>query len=246
MGEKIIPKTIHYCWFGRGEMPELVKRCIKSWKEKLPDYQIILWNEDNFDVSSCLWTKTAYDAKKYAFVADYVRLKVLYEHGGIYLDTDIQMKKNFDDFLNQKMFLGFECNDVLSAGVIGCQPHESLILELLDYYNQGYTEEISMQNKSNALVMTQYLEQKYNLHRDNSEQIIAGYLHIYPKTYFNPRDFWGNWDLSKDTYCIHLYMGSWLPEKEQRKLQLRRNPLWLLLRRVYLQIKEIIRWVDKK
>lgn len=237
MLEKNIPKIIHYCWFGRGEMPELVKKCIKSWEKILSEYEFKLWNEDNFDIDSSEWTKSAYAAKKYAFVADYVRLKALYEYGGIYLDTDVQMKKSFNDLLHNRMFMGFECDDVLSAGVIGCHSEERFIQEFLQYYDKKFTEEISSASISNALVMTQYLEREYGLRRDNTEQIISDYLHIYPKTFFNPRDFWGNWDLSKHTYCVHLYMGSWLSEEEQRKLRLRRNPVWLFMRRIYLHIK---------
>ena len=109
----MIPKIIHYCWFGRGEMPKLIKKCIKSWKKFCPDYKIMLWNEDSFDINSTIWTKQAYEAKKYAFVADYVRLYALYNHGGIYLDTDQQLIKKIDCFTEHKAFMGF------IGGIIG-------------------------------------------------------------------------------------------------------------------------------
>ena len=103
----MIPKTIHYCWFGHGEMSPMMKKCIRSWKKYCPDYEIIEWNEDNFAIDSTVWTKEAYDAKKYAFVADYVRLKVLYEYGGVYLDTDQELIKPIDIFMRHQCFMGF-------------------------------------------------------------------------------------------------------------------------------------------
>lgn len=104
-----IPKVIHYCWFGHDPKPKLAEKCIKSWKKKCPDYKIIEWNEENFDISACpLYVRQAYEAKKWAFVTDYVRLKVVYEHGGIYLDTDVELKKNLDFLLNHKAYFGFE------------------------------------------------------------------------------------------------------------------------------------------
>lgn len=235
--EEKIPKILHYCWFGKSEYPSLVSKCIESWKKILPDYEFMLWNEETFDIESVKWTKDAYEAKKWAFVADYVRLKVLYEYGGIYLDTDIQMKKSFNDLLNQEIFLGFECDNVLSAGVIGCHKENKIIKLLLEYYDKPFDlENIMNLNMSNALAMTKELE-SYGLKTDNTEQFVLG-AHIYPKTYFNPRDYWGNWDMSKDTYCIHLYMGSWLSEGEQKKLAKRRNCLINNLRKFYLLIKK--------
>ena len=103
-----IPKTIHYCWFGRGEKPEIVKKCIDTWKDKLSDYEIIEWNEDNFDINQNDYVKEAYKAKKFAFVSDYVRVYALYNYGGIYLDTDVEVFKSFDDVLDNESFWGFE------------------------------------------------------------------------------------------------------------------------------------------
>ena len=103
-----IPKVIHYCWFGRGKLPKLAKKCIKSWKKYLPDYKIIEWNEDNFDINSNQYVREAYEAKKYAFVSDYVRLYALYNYGGIYMDTDVEVIKSLDEFLIHEAFSGFE------------------------------------------------------------------------------------------------------------------------------------------
>lgn len=114
MNTLTIPKTIHYCWFGKNDLPPLVKKCIKSWHKYLPDYEFKLWDEQSFDITSNKWCQEAYKQKKYAFVADYVRLKVLYEQGGIYLDTDIQLYKSLNPFLSNEAFMGFERDEILS------------------------------------------------------------------------------------------------------------------------------------
>lgn len=104
----MIPKIIHYCWFGRGEMPQLAKECIASWHKYMPDWEYKLWNEDNFDVNCTAYSREAYEAKKYAFVSVYVRLWVLCNEGGLYLDTDVEVFKPFDDLLCHRTFAGFE------------------------------------------------------------------------------------------------------------------------------------------
>ena len=131
----MIPKIIHYVWFGKNSYPELTKRCIESWKKYCPDYELKLWNEENFDLSDCQFAREAYEEGKYAFVADYVRLRVLYEYGGIYLDTDVEITKKLDEFLSRHAFLGFEDEKNISTGIMGCQKHNLLFGELVDYYN---------------------------------------------------------------------------------------------------------------
>ena len=112
-----IPKVIHYCWFGRGKMPKLAEKCIESWKKYCPDYEIVCLTEDNFDINCCSYVKEAYEAKKYAFVTDYVRLFVMYEYGGIYMDTDVELVKNLDDFLKNQAFSGFESSNSIPKQV---------------------------------------------------------------------------------------------------------------------------------
>ncbi|MEH7419501.1 capsular polysaccharide synthesis protein, partial [Neobacillus drentensis] len=113
--KNVIPKTIHYCWFGEKEKPELVKKCLNSWKETLPDYQIIEWNEKNFDINANKYVKEAYQSGKFAFVSDYVRVFVLYRFGGIYLDTDVEVFKPFDIFLHHSSFWGFEQENYIAT-----------------------------------------------------------------------------------------------------------------------------------
>lgn len=225
-----IPKIIHYCWFGGNKLPGTEAKCITGWKKKLKGYTFKLWNEQTFDIKSTEWTMAAYKDKKYAFVADYVRLAVLYEYGGIYLDTDVKLVKAFDDLLNQEAFMGFEDGVCVSCGVIAVKPHNKFIKELLDIYNSDnfiYEEH----KQANVKMVTEYLC-KYGLKRDNTEQYICG-IHIYPKTFFNPMDYFGNWDRSKDTYAIHLYSGSWLSKEEQNKLKRRKKPLRRLKKKIH-------------
>ena len=219
----MIPKIIHYCWFGGKELPPLITKCIKSWKEHLPDYEFKLRNEESFYINSSEWCKGAYQNKKYAFVADYVRLKALYEYGGVYLDTDEKMEKSLNPFVEKDVaFMGFEDGKVLSMGVMGFPPKHHLIAEFLEYYKQSFSMDIIRSNMANAVVVTNYLVEKYGLKSDNSEQLI-GDLHIYPRTYFNAMDFFGNWDRTSKTTTIHLYMGSWLSDTERQKLNRRKT-----------------------
>ena len=117
----MIPKKIHYCWFGKNPLPEQTKQYIETWKKYCHDYEIIEWNEDNFDINQNQYCKEAYEAKKWAFVSDYVRLKVLYDNGGIYMDTDIEVIKPLDDLLQYNWFAGFEAEDRIQTGVIGAE-----------------------------------------------------------------------------------------------------------------------------
>lgn len=233
-----IPKIIHYCWFGSKEIPEMEVKCIDTWKRKLKGYTFQLWNENNFDVQSSRWTYAAYKDKKYAFVADYVRLFALYEYGGIYLDTDIKVIKSFDNLLNQSAFMGFEDGVCISCGVIAVEPHNEFIKELLTIYDSDeYQYE---ENKTaNVKKVTETLR-KYGLKSDNSEQFVYG-IHIYPKTYFNPMDYFGNWDKTKNTYCIHLYSGSWLNLDEQNKLKRRKRWVARIKKRLRSAGRKIIK-----
>lgn len=209
-----IPKIIHYCWFGRGYMNDMILSCIDSWKKVLTDYEFILWNEDNFDINSNIYTKEAYESGKWAFVTDYVRLWALYNYGGIYLDTDVEILKPLDRFLKHSAFSGFENKYNIPTGIMGSCKGNIWIKYLLDYYknkrfindNGEYilvpnTKIITDMSKTKGLI----LNGKY--------QTIMDDVHIYPKCYFAPKSYiTGNIKLTKDTYCIHHFNGSWLGE----------------------------------
>lgn len=135
----MIPKIIHYCWFGGNSKPASVRKCIGSWKKFLPDYEIKEWNEDNFNLQESIpYVQEAYASKKWAFVTDYVRLIALYEQGGIYFDTDVEVFKSFDDLLLDKCFLGFESNDYICTATIGCEPKNEFIKSFIDSYNSRH------------------------------------------------------------------------------------------------------------
>ena len=131
-----IPKVLHYCWFGGAPKPKNIQNCIRSWKKYCPDYEIIEWNEQNFDVSQSLYTRQAYDARRWAFVADYARLKILYEQGSIYMDTDVELLRPLDDLLAYPAFFGFQHNNEVATGLgFGAEARSPVVKALLDDYD---------------------------------------------------------------------------------------------------------------
>ncbi|MFR1810092.1 MAG: glycosyltransferase family 32 protein [Terrisporobacter sp.] len=138
----MIPKVIHYCWFGHNEKPELVKRCIESWKKYCPDYEIKEWNEDNFDINICKFTEEAYNKKKWAFVSDFVRLYILYNYGGVYLDTDVELKESINEWMNNEGWLVFENENRINTG-LGCasiKNNEIIKIMLEDYHDRSFLD----------------------------------------------------------------------------------------------------------
>lgn len=218
-----IPKIIHYCWFGRVEKPKLAKKCIKSWKKFLPDYEIIEWNEDNFDINSNLYVKQAYEAKKYAFVSDYVRLYALYNYGGIYMDTDVEVLKSLDKFLQYEAFIGFESKQLCGTGIIGSEKKNLMIKEFLELYdNIKFINDDGSLNQTTNVSMITDLFTKYGVELNDTQQSIKG-MEIFPKTYFCPLNYGdGHTEFSKDTYTIHHFAGSWLSEDVQKNIKKRK------------------------
>lgn len=212
----MIPKIIHYCWFGRGEMPELAKRCIDSWHEHMPDYEYKLWNEDNFDVDAILYTKEAYDTKKYAFVSDYVRLWALEKEGGIYMDVDFKVYKPFDDLLHWNAFAGFEGSkhSPLMMGVIASQAHGEWAKEQLDYYCDRHfiKKDGSFDLTTNvSFVSSKMFEQGF---LQNGKEQDYKDLHIFPVDYFCPRQTTGEYLRTGNTYCESIGLNSWSEQKK--------------------------------
>lgn len=209
----LIPKIIHYCWFGGNPLPESAMRCIESWKKYCPDYKIVEWNESNFDVNYIRYTKEAYEAKKYAFVSDVARFEILYKHGGIYLDTDVELLKPIDDLLNMP-FMGFEAPHNVNPGLIMTSYKGfEMYKEILDiYYNRGFSLDETV-----VTIITNYLL-RFGLKLNNEFQVVNG-LKIYPSDYFNPLgDNFGRLNITENTYSIHNYDASW-KSKEQQNLQ---------------------------
>lgn len=219
----MIPKVIHYCWFGHNPLPELAVKCIASWKKFLPEYEIKEWNEDNFDVNIIPYTAEAYQAKKYAFVSDYARFWILYHYGGIYFDTDVEIIKPMDDIIARGPFMGCEneASDSHSACVapglgIGVNPGLDIYKEILDIYSKlNFIKEDGSLNMKTVVSYTTELLYKHGLKNTNEIQECAG-IWIYPKEYFCPIDYVTRKCIcTQKTYTIHHYTASWFGKKEK-------------------------------
>ena len=207
----MIPKKIHYCWFGRGEMPQAAKDCMASWKKYMPDWEYKLWNEDNFDVHCNAYCSEAYKAGKYAFVSDVARLKALHDEGGLYLDTDVEVFRSFEPLLHHHAFAGFEgCKRVLVATcVMASEPGTEWIKEQLSYYNDRHfiLPDGSQDHTTNVLYMTTRMRE--NGFVQNGKEQEYKDLHVFPVDYFSPRHTTGEYIRTENTYSDHLGMGSW-------------------------------------
>lgn len=218
----MIPKIIHYCWFGRGPLPELAQKCIASWKKYLPDYEIKEWNEDNFDVNIIPYTAEAYQAKKYAFVSDYARFWILYRYGGIYFDTDVEVIRSIDDIIERGNFMGFETDpkpqlkaDASEASVapglgLGVNPGLGLIKKMLDFYEGRHFEFVpgGIGQLTIVHIATEVLR-KAGLKQQQGIQQVDD-MWIYPAEYFCPINLkTGRIHVKPNTRTIHHYAGTW-------------------------------------
>lgn len=225
-----IPKKIHYFWFGPNPKPKLAEKCIKSWKKYCPDYEIIEWNEDNFDVNKNQYCREAYEAKKWAFVTDYARLAVLHEQGGIYFDTDVELIKSIDPLLSEKCFMGIEksmrCAKVATGLALGSEAGFPLMKEILDdYENIGFLKEDGSYDTTTCTVRNTKILEKHGYVEEDRIQKVAGAT-IYASEYFSPIEMEsGHMYRTKNTYSIHHYSLSWTPKENQkrRKKILRQN-----------------------
>lgn len=210
----MIPKVIHYCWFGHGEMSPIMKKCLKSWKKYCPDYKIIEWNEDNFDIHSNIFVEQAYECKKWAFVTDYVRLYVLNKYGGIYMDTDVEVRKPLDRFLIHQAFSGFESETSVPTGIIAAEKGQEAIRMWLSYYdNREYLVDGKPNMNPNVTFMTEMFLEK-GLILNNEYQEICG-MALYPRTYFCPLSVVSiETCITENTYTIHHFTSTWRKPSE--------------------------------
>ena len=233
----MIPKIIHYCWFGGNPLPKLAKKCIKSWRKYCPDYEIIRWDEDNFDVSNApVYVRQAYEAKKWAFVTDYVRLYAMTTCGGIYMDTDVEVVKPLDQFLHHQAFSGFESETDIPTGIMACEKDFPLFLKFLQYYDTAsfYNEDGSINMTSNVVVMTNICL-THGLLRNNKQQTVDGFA-LYPNDVFCPISHHnGAMNRTPETATIHWFAGSWFPKEELRKRVKRYRKRKRAQRREYLR-----------
>ncbi len=213
----MIPKIIHYCWFGGKPFPPLAQKCIASWEKICPDYEIIEWNEKNYDISSApLYVKQAYEAGKWAFVTDYVRLKAVYEIGGIYLDTDVEIIKSFDDLLNYEGFAGFESDDFVALGLgFGATQGNTTVKALMDIYSEiAFLKEDKTPDLTTAPILNTLVLKKLGLICNGKFQSIDDFVFL-PTDFLCPKDLeTGKIVFTENTYSVHHYCSSWLPEEE--------------------------------
>lgn len=215
----MIPKIIHYCWFGRGPMPQLALDCIESWHKYMPDWEYKLWNEDNFDVNCNQYVREAYEARKFAFVSDFVRLVALRDFGGLYMDVDFLVKKPFDDLLSYKAFAGFEGSKrhPVMMGVIASEPNGEWVNEQLALYEDLHfvKEDGTFDLLPNTSRISNSIENKgfipNGLEQDYKD------LHIFPTDYFCPRQTTGEYFLSDNTYCDSIGISSWANSRTNLK-----------------------------
>lgn len=207
----MIPKIIHYCWFGRGKMPELALKCIESWKKTLPDYRLREWNEDTFDINSNTYVKEAYEMRKFAFVTDYVRLYALYTEGGIYMDTDVEVLKSLDCFLNLPAFSGFEDDTHIPTGIMASEKGGKWVKWQLEYYNNRHflLPDGTPDVKTNVAIIGKSMLDK-GFAMNNSLQNFQNIITIFPKDFFCPKSYIdGKIYVTDNTYVIHHFAGSW-------------------------------------
>ena len=206
----MIPKIIHYCWFGKGDMPQLAKDCVASWHEYMPDWEYRLWNEDNFDINNNSYAKEAYQVGKYAFVSDFVRLWALEREGGVYLDVDFEVYKSFGDLLGYHAFSGIEGSKhhPVMMGVCASEPHGAWVTEMLEAYkNRCFIVNGEPDYTTNVQYITSIMVAN-GFQQDGSEQDYKD-LHVLPVDYFSPRKTTGEYIQTANTYCEHKGLASW-------------------------------------
>lgn len=205
----MINKIIHYCWFGGKQKPRSVRKCMETWKRHLPDYQLMEWNEDNFDINALPYVQAAYTHKKYAFVSDYVRLYALYNFGGIYFDTDIEVLKSFDDLLDAPAFIGYESPNCLGTAVIAAEKGNPVIKEFLDFYVDHVFDEND--KTANSHIISRMLSEK-GVNLNNQFLNFRDELYLYPLDYFIVKTYYDfQIHLSENSYSIHHCAATWLP-----------------------------------
>ena len=217
-------KTIHYCWFGKNKMEDNVLSCINSWQKHFPNYQVKVWNENNFDIKCCEYVKEAYQSKQYAFVSDYVRLYVLYHEGGLYLDTDYEVLKNFEDLLNEELVLSFEKEGKIQTCMIYAKKNNQLIKKIMEYYHTTHflNYDGTFNTKTNVDIITDYLFELGLIEKDSYQQLEN--IKIYPTEYFCPFDFeTGKLNMTSKTVGIHNFAGSWLTNDQKSYFNLKRK-----------------------
>lgn len=202
-----IPKIIHYCWFGNGKQNDLIKKCIESWKEVLPEYDIVLWNEENFPYDKYPFAAQALKDRKWAFVSDVARLYALYYYGGVYMDTDVEVLKPLDPFLHHTFFSSYESDRHIPTGLMGAKKGSKYIDLLLSWYKDcTYGEDYY--EIANTRIITRITRLNCGM-KINGEQYNFANNYYYPRDYFCPSTDGDKWNITENTYAIHHFTGLW-------------------------------------
>ena len=240
----MIPKIIHYCWFGKGEMPELVQNCISSWHTHMPNWDYQLWTEDNFDMLSApAYVQEAYAAKKYAFVSDYVRLWALQREGGLYLDTDVEVLRSFEPLLNDTAFIGLEESLALLPGtcVMACEAHCQWVKDMLATYKGAHflREDGTMDMTTNVQRLGERMVQGGLLHERKIQYLPQCGIRVYTHDYFSPITSTRVMRKTKNTYSIHRFAGTWVDGKKSGVRD------WWIVREIINLLVQIKRFIQK-
>lgn len=216
----MIPKIIHYCWFGKKPLPELAEKSIASWKQFCPDYEIKEWNESNFNLDCCDYVREAYEAKRWAFVSDVARLYALVKEGGVYMDTDVEVLKSLDPILKYEAVSGFEAGDRVPTGIMACRAGHPLFMELFHDYDDAHfvREDGSYDQTTNVERITNTCL-KYGLKLNNIQQTVKGFT-LFPNDFFCPKDYrTKELYVTENTYVIHHFDGSWVSDEDKYSMQ---------------------------
>ncbi len=241
-----IPKVIHYCWFGKGKMPRLAEKCIESWKKYCPEYKIVCINEENFDISQNKYATEAYEAGKWAFVSDYARLKVLYDEGGIYLDTDVELIKPLDNLIEEMGYMGYDDNGIISTGLgFACEKGNELVGALLADY-----DDISFTLPDGAYDLTPCPDrniktmERLGMDITVKNQIFMG-IHMLPEDYLCPMKYYtGKKIITQNTYSIHHFCASWTSPTAKRTIFIKRIIGVKLYDKLYGKFLHKLKWLE--
>ena len=241
-----IPKKIHYCWFGNSDLPKLAEKCIKSWKKYCPEYEIICWNEKNFDLNCNKYVQEAYKAGKWAFISDYVRLKVIYEYGGVYLDTDVELIKSLDPLLCNKGYMGFDEKGIVATGLgFAAEAGNKVVGEMLKEYDDisfilpdGTYDLTPCPDRNTATLVRLGMDIK------NTNQTFMDIAFL-PQDYLCPMDYYtAKTKITKNTYSIHHYSGSWTSSVTKRTTRIKRIIGVKLYNKLYGKFLHKFKWLE--
>lgn len=244
----MIPKIIHYFWFGGNPKPKIVENCLNSWKRFFPDYEILEWNETNYDINKCPYLREAYECRKWAFVSDYARFDVLYQYGGIYFDTDVEVLKKFPSSLfDYQAFTGVESTNIVAPGLVfACESGWTVLREILDNYEKSHFLEAGNQNLMTVNERVTSILQKKGFHANGQFQVVEG-LAIFPSEYFCGYNLdLQEPEITENTITIHHYTWSWASGRDLAHRNARKLLRRIIGKKGYMTVQALVRRLKHK